>query len=77
MAKNKTSAITPAHKYINFKRVIDDTGIQQDKVYNNLKGEYHSFTPEENKKIFEALSTSVKEVFKNLGYAVNFSRIKD
>lgn len=64
------------YKFINFKRVIDATGLNQDKVYNNLKGEYHSLTSEERDKIADVLIPNLKKVFETLGYVVRFEKLK-
>jgi len=68
---------TLPYKFINFKKVIDQTGLNQDKVYNNLKGEYNSFTDEDVKKIVSVLVPNITEVFKTLGYAVRFEKSKN
>lgn len=65
------------YKFFNFKRVIDRTGIQQDKLYNNLKNEYHSLTDEDKKNIASVLMPPIKQLFKMLGYAVEFTRKKE
>lgn len=75
--KNGHTADDKAYKIINFKKVIDETGLNQDKVYNNLKGEYHSFTDEDIKKIVSVLVPNITEVFKTLGYAVRFEKHKN
>jgi hypothetical protein len=62
-----------AHKYFNMKLVSTITGINQDKIYNNLKGEYDSFTDQDKKQIAAALIPAVKSFFKLLGYAVEFT----
>jgi hypothetical protein len=64
------------YKFFNFKRVIDQTGIQQDKLYNNLKNEYHSLTDEDKKNIANVLMPPIKQLIKMLGYAVEFNRKK-
>ena len=56
------------YKYVNFKKVIDETGLNQDKVYNNLKDEYDSLTPADKKKIIDVLFPNLKQVFNNFGY---------
>jgi len=73
--KNGLQADKP-YKIINFKKVIDETGLNQDKVYNNLKGEYNSFTEEDIKKIVGALVPRITEVFKSLGYVIRFEKAK-
>lgn len=65
--KNKKPSDKP-YKYVNFKKVIDETGLNQDKVYNNLKGEYSSLTPADIKKIIDVLVPNLKQVFNNFGY---------
>ena len=56
------------YRYVNFKKVIDETGLNQDKVYNNLKDEYDSLTPADKKKIIDVLFPNLKQVFNNFGY---------
>lgn len=65
------------YKIINFKKVIDETGLNQDKVYNNLKGEYSSFTDEDIKKIVNVLVPKLTDVFKTLGYDLRFEKHKN
>lgn len=63
------------HKFINFKKIIDLTGINQDKLYNNLKGEYSSLTDEEIKKIVDVLFPKLVRVFKRFGYILDLKRL--
>lgn len=78
--KNKKGAATSSsqlpHKFFNMKKVIDLSGINQDKVYNNLKGEYNSLSPEEKNKMASILTAPVKSFFKNLGYACEITKQK-
>ena len=74
--KNSPDKGDKAYKIINFKKVIDETGLNQDKVYNNLKGEYNSFNEDDIKKIVNALVPKLTDVFKTLGYAIRFEKLK-
>jgi hypothetical protein len=61
-----------AHKFFNLQRVITETKIDQDKVYNNFKGEYKSLSPEEGKQIATCLMRPVQDIFARLGMRVKF-----
>jgi len=64
-----------AHKFFNLQSVIEVTGIQEDKVYNNFKGVYNSFTPEEKKRIATCLMIPTVSLFERLGMKVTFSKL--
>jgi len=64
-----------AHKFFNLQSIIEVTGIQEDKVYNNFKGVYNSFTPEEKKRIATCLMIPAVSVFERLGMKVTFSKL--
>jgi hypothetical protein len=84
--KKKTAKITrikpdealdarKAHKFFNLQSIIEVTGIQTDKVYNNFKGVYNSFTPEEKKRIATCLMIPTVSLFERLGMKVTFSKL--
>jgi hypothetical protein len=84
MVKGSTTLIKPdglqsdqAHKYFNLQRIISDTGIQNDKLYNNMKGAYNSLTKDERKQIATCLMGPVKNIFERLGMVVSFSKLPD
>jgi hypothetical protein len=64
-----------AHKFFNLQSIIEVTGIQEDKVYNNFKGVYNSFTPEEKKRIATCLMIPAVSVFERLGMKLTFSKL--
>lgn len=76
MAKAKKADEQP-HKFINWKKVSDETGINQDKLYNNVKGQYHSLSAADCDKIADVLGTNLREVFKYLGHELKVTRSID
>jgi hypothetical protein len=64
-----------AHKFFNLQSIIEVTGIQEDKVYNNFKGVYNSFTNEEKKRIATCLMIPTVSVFERLGMKLTFSKL--
>jgi hypothetical protein len=73
----KPEDIDEAHKYFNLQRVISDTRIQSDKVYNNMKGAYNSLSGDERKQIATCLMGPVVNLFKRLGMQVSFSKLQE
>lgn len=65
-----------AHKFFNLQSIIEVTKIQEDKVYNNFKGVYNSFTNEEKKRIATCLMIPTVTVFESLGMRVTFSKLE-
>lgn len=61
-------------KYFNINLLSRETGIQSDKIYNNLKGHYNSFNETDRKEIVNELSPRVKKLFERLGYKVVISK---
>jgi len=66
---------TEIRKYFNLQKVIAVTGVQGDKIYNNMKGAYNSLTQDEKKRIATCMMVPVKVFFEKLGMAVSFSRL--
>ena len=77
MIKGTQKPAPPAYKYFNLKAVIDDVGIQADKVYNNFKGLYNSLNDSDRKRIATVLMGPTSEVFARLGIEVKFSKMAD
>lgn len=59
-----------------FHKISEVTGIQRDKLYNNLKGYYDSLNSTDKKTIFDLLAPHVKKLFEYLGYSVEFTKMK-
>lgn len=64
------------HKFFNLQSIIEVTGIQTDKVYNNFKGVYNSLTPDEKKRIATCLMIPTASVFETLGMKVTFAKLE-
>jgi hypothetical protein len=64
------------YRFFNIKRISDRTGINLDKLYNNLKDFYRSIQNSEvdKKKIADVLKPQVKQMFAWLGYDVEFTK---
>lgn len=63
------------HKYFNLQKVIEQTRLNSDKVYNNFKGLYSSLNDEERKQIATCLMGPTKAMFERLGMSVSFSKL--
>lgn len=61
-------------RYFNIKKISDQTGIQPDKIYNNLKQFYDSLTPEDKRVIVKLMSPKVIEFFSVMGYEVDIKK---
>lgn len=61
-------------KYFNLQKLSLDTGISQDKLYNNMKGIYDSLTDAEKKAIAVCLMGPVKNFYGRLGMIVTFNK---
>jgi hypothetical protein len=64
----------PFYKFLNVNRISDATGINSDKIYNNMKGFYDSLGPKEKKVIATTLFGHVQTFFKKLGYTISIAR---
>lgn len=71
----KRKASDKPYKFINWKKVSDETGINQDKLYNNVKGEYHSLSPADCEKISGTVTANLSEVFRYLGYEISVKKM--
>lgn len=74
----KTTRETPEsfHKFFNLKRIADTTGINLDKIYNNMNELYNSLSKEDRKRIADALAPNVVKLFSKLGYDVVIKKAK-
>lgn len=72
--KKNTSDPDAFYKFFNLKKVSESLEIQHDKVYNNFKGRYASFSDADKKNIALLMSPQVEKLFKHLGYSVSISR---
>jgi hypothetical protein len=76
-ASDTIDPVKDAHKYFNLQKVIEQTCIQPDKIYNNMKGLYNSLTLEERKQIATCLMIPVANIFERLGMKVTFSPLEN
>lgn len=67
--------VEDSHKFFNLQKIIATTRIQQDKLYNNMKGSYDSLTTEEKKRVATCLMIPVRDMFARLGMSVSFQPI--
>lgn len=67
--------VPDSHKFFNLQRIVSSTGIQQDKIYNNMKGHYDSLSAEEKKRIATVLMIPIRDMFKRLGMGVKFHKL--
>jgi hypothetical protein len=74
IAREQETAVDKFFKFFNLKKVSDITGIQPDKIYNNMREDYDSLTPADCKQIAEVLKPNVVKLFQKLGYKVTFSK---
>ena len=57
-------------KTINLNRIARESGIDYQKIVNNLNGKYNSLTRREKIRIAKAIYTSVKPILKRLGIQI-------
>jgi hypothetical protein len=65
------------NRFFNIKKLSDVTGINRDKIYNNLRGDYHSIKEEDRRKMVEVLKPNVVTMFEWLGYEVIFKKLEN
>lgn len=65
------------YKYFNLKKVSDKLKIQYDKVNNNFKARYDSFSDSDRNNIARLMIPQVEKFFARLGYSIAVTKNKD